>query len=711
MTTRRAFMQWLAAGAASPILIGVGVRDAHGGEPQRVALRDDRLVIEFDPAMRCRLGVRRGGGTRALTRFDASETLEQLIGPAPPPTSDGPAPDTRPVRTIERFAIVDAAHAEVATVFGAGRQLRLVGRSADGFEKTLRVTLLDARPGVALIDTQFRNAGTQAADIRAWSVGAHRLLPAAAGAGGYWTYSGASHADRRDWVQPVKAGFDQRNFMGMNASDYGGGTPVVDVWRRDLGIALGHLDTVPRLVSLPVRAVRNEVALGMRGEKTVTLAPGATLDTPTAFVMLHDGDYFVALDTYRQMMGAHGFHAPQPPASAYEPIWCAWGYERQFSLDYVRATLPKVRELGFKWAVLDDGWQRRTGDWVPDRAKFPAGDADMKALVDDIHASGQKARLWIAPLAVAPGSDELHDHTDMLLLDADGAPQAITWWNSFYLCPAYEKTQAHVAALVKKVIGEWGFDGMKIDGQHLNGVAPCFNPAHSHARPEDSVEHLADFYRVFHDAAHAIKPDAVVEVCPCGTAYAFHNMRYIDQAPASDPLSSWQVRHKGKTLKALMGASSAFAGDHVELSDGGRDFASAVGVGAVISTKFTWPVDPKPKNSFLLTPEREQAWRHWVGVYNAHRLAEGRYRGELYDIAFDKPETHVVEKDGVLHYACYAERWNGAVALRGLQPGRSYRIVDYANGNREVGRVAPGQAAIALRFEHAALLRAEPLDA
>ena len=70
-----------------------------------------------------------------------------------------------------------------------------------------------------------------------------------------------------------------------------------------------------------------------------------------------------------------------------------------------------------------------------------------------------------------------------------------------------------------------------------------------------------------------------------------------------------------------------------------------------------------------------------------------------------------MEKDGVLHYAFYAERWSGPVALRGLQPGRSYRIVDYANGNREVGRIAPGHDAIALRFEHAALLRAEPLDA
>ena len=33
--------------------------------------------------------------------------------------------------------------------------------------------------------------------------------------------------------------------MGMTASDYGGGTPVVDVWRRDCGIAVGHLEPAP----------------------------------------------------------------------------------------------------------------------------------------------------------------------------------------------------------------------------------------------------------------------------------------------------------------------------------------------------------------------------------------------------------------------------------------------------------------------------------
>ena len=40
----------------------------------------------------------------------------------------------------------------------------------------------------------------------------------------------------------------------MNDSDYGGGTPVVDVWRRDVGLAIGHVELLPKLVSLPVAA-------------------------------------------------------------------------------------------------------------------------------------------------------------------------------------------------------------------------------------------------------------------------------------------------------------------------------------------------------------------------------------------------------------------------------------------------------------------------
>jgi alpha-galactosidase len=265
-----------------------------------------------------------------------------------------------------------------------------------------------------------------------------------------------------------------------------------------------------------------------------------------------------------------------------------------------------------------------------------------------------------------------------------------------------EKTKA----LVRKIMGEWGYAGLKLDGQHLNGVAPCYNPAHQHARPEESVEKLQDFWQAIYAQATAINPQAVVEICPCGTSQAFHNMPSMNQAVASDPGSSWQVRLKGKTIKALMGPAAAYAGDHVELSDRGNDFASTVGIGAVVSTKFTWPRDPKPKDSFLLTAEKEAEWRKWIALYNAKRLPQGRYLGELYDIGFDRPEAHAIEKDGRLYYAFYAAQWSGPVELRGLGKGR-YTIADYFTG-RTIGSASAKANRLPVSFERFLLLEATP---
>ena len=86
-----------------------------------------------------------------------------------------------------------------------------------------------------------------------------------------------------------------------------------------------------------------------------------------------------------------------------------------------------------------------------------------------------------------------------------------------YLCPAFGPVREDAAAFVRKALGEWGFDGLKIDGQHLNGAPPCFNPAHAHAAPEDAVEGVPGFFKAIWDAAQSTKPGALVEICPCGT--------------------------------------------------------------------------------------------------------------------------------------------------------------------------------------------------
>jgi alpha-galactosidase len=652
---------------------------------------DGVILLEYDANLHSRVahaGRARGDGLRSS--WSASECVER---------ADGARVEQFRLRDQTRDDIVDAVH-------GKGVRLRLSGIAADGLEKRVEVRLFERFPGIALLRVTYRNGGDAPVALGGWTNAAYRFSTGEGTRAETWAYCGGTYPDRRDWVQPVKDGFAQDNFLGMTGSDYGGGTPVVDFWRREGGFAVGHVDAVPRLVSLPLQRHAGTVQFAVHSREPLTLAPRAVFETPETFVAVHRGDYFATLDTYRRIMAERGLRSPETPAASYEPIWCAWGYERDCSTAMIEGTLAKARDVGLDWAVIDDGWQAKIGDWGLDTRKYPRGEADMKDLVKQIRAAGLKPRLWFSPLSVAPGADLLHDHPDMLLLDKDGVVQNISWWNTFYLCPAYAPTRAQAQALVRKFIGEWGFAGLKIDGQHLNSVAPCFNPAHRHPRPEESVEGLHDFYRAMFDAAREIDPEVVMELCPCGTSFAFHNFPYMNQAPASDPESSWQVRHKGKTLKALMGPSAPFAGDHVELSEGGADFASTLGVGAVVSTKFTWPVDPKPKDSFLLTPEKEAVWRKWIALYRDKMLPTGRYRGELYDIGFDRPEGHAVEKDGKLYYAFYAPRWQGPIELRGLGAG-PYRVRDYVN-NRELGTVRGANKTITTAFEHFLLVEAEP---
>jgi alpha-galactosidase len=99
---------------------------------------------------------------------------------------------------------------------------------------------------------EYKNNSDEAVTISKWVNNAYTLA-SDGGEPAFWSFQGASYEDRRDWVLPLAVGFSQDNYFGMNASDYGSGTPVSDVWRRDIGIAVGHLETVPKLVSLPVR--------------------------------------------------------------------------------------------------------------------------------------------------------------------------------------------------------------------------------------------------------------------------------------------------------------------------------------------------------------------------------------------------------------------------------------------------------------------------
>ncbi len=594
-----------------------------------------------------------------------------------------------------------------------------VGLTVDGdysednlkITKKISVIIKNDFPDFAITKVIYTNSGKDTFTVVGWINNNYNFTSAQNITPEYWSYQGATYPDRRDWVQPVTPGFSQENFMGMNASDYGGGTPIIDLWRPDIGIAVGHLEPVPKLVSLPVNfdstsdQVNFKIEYKFLNEKK--LPPGESIETFETFVALHKGDYFHTLSSYSKLMQTKGIKCDNFSPSTYQAEWCAWGYERNFTIDEVIGTFPKVSEMGYSWATLDDGWQTAEGDWFLNPKRFPNGDADMKSFVKKIHDHNLKAMLWWAPLAVDPGTDLIKNHSEYLLLNKDGSKEDITWWDSYYLCPAYEPVIEYHKNLVKKIIGEWGYDGLKIDGQHLNAAPPCYNPAHHHSYPEESYEKLPLLYKAIIETALSIKPDAVIQICPCGTSYSFFNLPYMNQTVASDPTSSWQVRLKGRTLKALMGSNSPYFGDHVELSDKGNDFASTVGVGGIVGTKFTYPTDHLEHKDFLLTPEKEKIWKKWLDIYKENMLSTGSYRGDLYDIGYDKPETHVIEKNNTMYFSFYADSWKGDIQLRGLQEGK-YKIVDYVNNN-VIATVESSNPVINCSFEKYLLVKAVPI--
>jgi hypothetical protein len=197
-----------------------------------IAIGKNGIRIEFDTMMRTRVASLIGGKVTAITDFGESEYL---------------VVDNDRKETL--FVFISARSHAINDARGKGIRHIITGEVSDGMEKTITLTIHDRAPTLAAMQVSYRNIGRLPVMVKKWVNGAHLLATGKERSPSFWSWHGASHEDRRDWIRPIDPGFEQRNYMGMNASDYGSGTPMVDVWRRDAGLAIGHLETVPKLVS------------------------------------------------------------------------------------------------------------------------------------------------------------------------------------------------------------------------------------------------------------------------------------------------------------------------------------------------------------------------------------------------------------------------------------------------------------------------------
>ncbi|MFT4153705.1 glycoside hydrolase family 36 protein [Parafilimonas sp.] len=659
----------------------------------QIIITNKNLKIEVNDDLQTKVNSISGNAKPLTNRFSSSEYIQAKYF------------------TAKKFRLTQQVKNNIHNSAGDGIEWKFYGTdNINHIEKILSIKTYNHFPDAAYFTVQYINKSNKDLPVIKWVNNEYNVLPEN-DTTKFWSFQGSSHADRRDWVQKVSPGFYEKNFMGMNASDYGGGIPVIDLWRKDAGIAVGNTEAVAKLVSLPIDFDKYAGTANMHVEyeypETEILKPNDTLSTFETFVSVHQRDCFATLRNFSNFMQTKGIKPAAAEPAAFEPIWCAWGYERDFTLQEILNTLSKVKALGFKWVGLDDGFQQAEGDWHTNKEHFPGGDAEMKAFVDSIHAQGMKAVLWWAPMAADPGSKVLKEHPNILLQQKNGAPQYITWWDAYYMSPTDSTVMEETRNTVKMFMQDWGFDALKLDGQFMNACAPDYGGDHNIGHPEQSFEKMPLLFKAIYETAKNIKPGAVVEFCPCGDVMNFYHTPYTNQFVASDPTSSWQVRLKNKIYKALA-PQTAYFGDHVELTDTKEDFASQVGVGAVPGTKFVYPATGvKSKDENLLTPAKQKLLEHWLAIYNDKMLSKGAFRGELYDIGYDKPETYCIQKSDTMYYSFYNAAFDGKIELRGLDAEKKYTVYDYVN-NKTLGTVNGNNPTFAVSFKENLLIEVKP---
>jgi alpha-galactosidase len=372
--------------------------------------------------------------------------------------------------------IRDLGHARIQPANGKlgslGKRVEVQGHSSStGLDEILTVEVYDDFSSLALLSASYRNSGEKEIALDKVTLQNHSLNASLADSNAkpheMWAFFGSSLKWGKDDVLPIPARFSQDNPFGAPVETHddlgrvGGGVPVVAFWTRDTGLAIGHLETVPLALSIPVQTTadgRLDAAVDIPA--ATTLKPGESFSTPRTFVTVFHGDYYEPLSTWSQAVEREGLTRPKNNAENYAVSWCGWGYDSNVTSKQMTDTIPKLKEMGIHWATLDDRWFDNYGDWQPRKDTF--GGNAIEQMVSDFHKQGIKVQLWWLPLAVEDGkfkfgghkyivSDVVKEHPDWLILDEKGQPARMTR-NLATLCPALPEVREYYKKLTERFI-------------------------------------------------------------------------------------------------------------------------------------------------------------------------------------------------------------------------------------------------------------------
>jgi len=270
-------------------------------------------------------------------------------------------------------------------------------------------------------------------------------------------------------------------------------------------------------------------------------------------------DEFAALEAHAEWLyqfgGCHRVARADTPRWWLGPFFCGWGEQAYLSPGNVfaganqkaySAMSARLDELGLKPSVIiiDDKWQTRYGELLPDPVKWP----DMRAFVDAEHAKGRRVVLW------------MKSWDNEGLSAAESVHCLCTPYGADPTSPEYRRRiQETMRRLLSSEPGCFNCDGFKID---FANCMPLGKNLATHERGVYGIELLKRLMVLLHDSAKAVKPDCLINT---SCAYPYF-AEVTDQSRLHDYNGQlralWEVREfRAKLFKI------AFPGISVDTDD------------------------------------------------------------------------------------------------------------------------------------------------
>ena len=307
-----------------------------------------------------------------------------------------------------------------------------------------------------------------------------------------WSYTGVYGPGQRQhrshlglFRQPLldNAGTPRPTRPGHYGSDFFG---ILGDRAHRTGLLAGFLSQKQQFGTLEAFTGSNpSIILWANGDST-RLEPGASLKTDPATISFIDLDQVDPLADYLEAVARqHDLRPTLNPTTS----WCSWYYYyNHITQEDIRQNLKACIQyqdiLPLRLVQIDDGFEKKIGDWYSFQPGFPQG---VATLAGEIKATGLTAGVWLAPFLVNPRAQLARDHPDFILRNLGGfsvtSGATSESWINFALDLSYPPALEYACQVISKAAHEWGFPYLKLDFLSA-GALPGrrFDPTRSRAQ-------------------------------------------------------------------------------------------------------------------------------------------------------------------------------------------------------------------------------------